>query len=109
MTRRAFIAGLGSAAAWPLAAHAQQPQRMRRMGVLQGNAEDRDTRAWVAAGLPLETGATRMADQADDVHLMPRERGMDREAAMREYLTWEINLVNDMAQDDDHRFRVVAG
>ena len=49
MRRRAFIAGLGSAAAWPLAAHAQQPQRMRRMGVLQGNAEDRDTRAWVAA------------------------------------------------------------
>ena len=42
--------------------------------------------------------------QADDVHLMPRERGMDREAAMREYLTWEIKLVDDMASDDDHRF-----
>jgi rhodanese-related sulfurtransferase len=66
------------------------------------------TRAWVAAGLPLETGATRMADQADDVHLMPRERGLDREAAMREYLTWEVNLVNDMAEDDDHRFRIIA-
>jgi rhodanese-related sulfurtransferase len=67
------------------------------------------TQAWVAAGLPLETGATRMADQADDVHLMPRERGQDREAAMREYLTWEIKLVDDMAKDDDHRFQVVAG
>jgi hypothetical protein len=66
------------------------------------------TRAWVAAGLPLEIGTTRMADQADDVHLMPRERGQDREAAMREYLTWEINLVNDMARDDDHRFRIIA-
>jgi hypothetical protein len=26
---------------------------------------------------------------------------------MREYLTWEINLVNDMASDDDHRFRII--
>ena len=67
------------------------------------------TQAWVQAGLPLETGATRLADEADDVFLMPRERGQDREAAMREYLTWEINLVNDMAEDDDHRFRVVTG
>ncbi len=66
------------------------------------------TQAWVKAGLPLETGATRMADTPDDVFLMPRER-QDREAAMREYLTWEINLVNDMAEDDDHRFRVVTG
>src|SRR5262249_46871411 len=67
------------------------------------------TAAWRAAGLPLETGASRMASAADDVVLSARERGQDREAAMREYLTWEINLVNDMASDDDHRFRVVAG
>jgi rhodanese-related sulfurtransferase len=66
------------------------------------------TQAWVQAGLPLETGATRMADEADDVFLSPRERGQNREDAMREYLTWEINLVNDMASDDDHRFRIIA-
>jgi len=67
------------------------------------------TNAWVKAGLPLETGATQMLDPPDDVYLMPRERLADREAAMRDYLTWEINLVNDMAEDDDHRFHVVTG
>jgi putative tryptophan/tyrosine transport system substrate-binding protein len=34
MNRREFIAGLGSAVACPIAAHAQQPERMRRIGVL---------------------------------------------------------------------------
>src|SRR4051794_15970106 len=65
------------------------------------------TEAWKAAGLPLETGSTHMASKPEDVVLSARERGQGREEAMREYLAWEIDLVNQMASDDDQRFQVL--
>src|SRR5689334_3822908 len=44
MRRRTFIAGLGSAVAWPVGAWAQQGERVRRIGVLLA-VDENDPRA----------------------------------------------------------------
>jgi putative tryptophan/tyrosine transport system substrate-binding protein len=52
MRRREFIKLIGGAAAWPLATSAQQPERMRRIGVLlPAAADDPDYQTWLGAFL----------------------------------------------------------
>jgi hypothetical protein len=40
LKRRSFLASLAGAAAWPFVAHAQQPDQMRRLGMLMNRAAD---------------------------------------------------------------------
>jgi len=46
--RREFIVTLSGAAAWPLSARAQQPDGVRRIGVLMAIAHDREGQERVA-------------------------------------------------------------
>ncbi|HEX3953600.1 MAG TPA: rhodanese-like domain-containing protein [Stellaceae bacterium] len=74
--------------------------RGRRVAVLEGGMA-----AWRAFGLPTVAGIADPLDEPDDVWYPPRERQGDREAAMRAYLEWEVDLVNAVANDPDCRFR----
>ncbi|MGZ9005134.1 MAG: rhodanese-like domain-containing protein, partial [Burkholderiales bacterium] len=67
------------------------------------------TAAWREAGFPLERGATRMATSPDDIRMRAREQTENVEDAMRAYLSWEIDLADQMATDDDQRFGILAG
>jgi putative tryptophan/tyrosine transport system substrate-binding protein len=50
MRRREFVTLIGGATAWPLVARAQQPDRVRLIGVLVGNAQsDQAAQSWLAA------------------------------------------------------------
>ncbi|MBI1776188.1 MAG: thiosulfate sulfurtransferase [Proteobacteria bacterium] len=62
------------------------------------------TAAWHAAGLKLESGQEHMADAADDVWYRPYDRAKGREQAMRDYLSWEVDLVQQIERDGDARF-----
>ena len=65
------------------------------------------TAAWRAAGFPLASGTEHMTCPPEDVWYRPYDRARDREAAMREYLSWEVDLVRQVERDGDARFKVL--
>ena len=81
----------------------------REAASLEVLALDGGTAAWRAAGFALEQGATRMATPPDDLRLRAREQSGNIKEAMEAYLSWEIELVNQMATDEDQRFNIVTG
>jgi rhodanese-related sulfurtransferase/predicted metal-dependent enzyme (double-stranded beta helix superfamily) len=83
------------------AAEAQQAAGALKVAVLAGGMK-----AWRDAGLAVETGHTRMADPPTDVWYRPYDFKEDVEAAMRQYLDWEVDLVPQVKRDGDAQFSV---
>src|SRR5260221_8309420 len=85
MKRRQFITLLGgAAAAWPLAARGQQPDRVRRIGVLMGLAEsdpEAKVRAAVFERALQELGWTRGRNIRIDYRWAPGDVEQTRAAA----------------------------
>jgi rhodanese-related sulfurtransferase len=63
------------------------------------------TAAWKRDNLPLEQGETRLTDTMDDVWVKAHDRKDNREQAMKDYLSWEVDLITQIRRDDDVEFR----
>ena len=63
------------------------------------------TEAWAAAGLPTVGGTESLPAEPDDVWYRPYDRATGVEEAMKEYLSWELDLVRQIERDGDTRFR----
>lgn len=82
-------------AAEELQAAAKAPVRVLKGGLA----------AWKEAGFPLRADRQVPPDEAClDWYLRPYDRNSGQEAAMREYLAWEIDLVEAVERDGDARF-----
>ena len=77
-----------------LAASELEALTERAVCVLEGG-----TAAWRAAGYPLEAGGAANADEPEDRLLKPYQREAGVEQAMRDYLRWELGLVQEIARD----------
>jgi rhodanese-related sulfurtransferase len=66
-------------------------------------------KAWRDAKYAVETGHVRMADPPTDVWYRPYDFKENIEAAMRQYLDWEVDLVPQVKRDGDARFSVLQG
>ena len=87
----AHLAAPEAAALWP-----QAPVQVLE----DGNS------AWFASGLGVESGLERVTTTADDVWYKPYDHAADYEKHAREYLAWEVELLEQIKRDPAIRFRV---
>ena len=121
MQRREFITLLGGTAiAWPLAAHAQHSEQMRRIGVLQGGGDTDDPRSQPNIAAFLQTlqqlgwadGRNVKIDYrwpAADADKNSQIRGGTGRACARRHPGYELAILGFVASGDTHRADRVRG
>jgi rhodanese-related sulfurtransferase len=60
--------------------------------------------AWIAAGKPTESGVERATTTRDDVWYKPYDHASDYQQHARDYLAWEVALVEQIKRDPTIRF-----
>ena len=80
---------------------------LARLTGAQVRVLDGGTLAWIAAGLPLEHGETRLASARTDRYRRPYEGTDSQREAMQAYLDWEFGLVEQLGRDGTHGFYVI--
>ena len=63
------------------------------------------TDRWLAEELPVEAGIDTAVGDTDDVWYKPYEHREAQEKFMRDYLTWEVALVEQIERDGTSRFQ----
>src|SRR5262249_37174105 len=61
--------------------------------------------AWAASGRPLTAAEPRLADEPVDAWLKPYEQDAGVTDAMKDYLSWEVDLAELIQRDGTTRFR----
>jgi rhodanese-related sulfurtransferase len=61
--------------------------------------------AWRAAGKPTEAGSARATTTRDDVWYKPYDHASDYRRHARDYLAWEVALIDQVKRDPTIRFR----
>jgi rhodanese-related sulfurtransferase len=76
---------------------------------LPGNADVRalagGTDAWEAAGFPVESGRGNLPERPTDVFYRPYDSDREVEAAMRQYLDWEVDLLGQIEGEPGVHFQ----
>lgn len=63
-------------------------------------------RAWTEAGGTVSTGMSNSFSEPSDVFIRPMELAHDREKAMKDYLDWEVDLIESIGQDKTLKFNL---
>ena len=77
----------------------------RHPGRHEVNALEGGTERWLAEGRDVQTGLGNAIGAPDDVWYKPYEHRGAQERFMRDYLTWEVALPEQIARDGTARFR----
>jgi rhodanese-related sulfurtransferase len=88
-----------------LLAHLAAPEAAALWRHADVKVVDGGNTAWKAAGKPMESGFERATTTRDDVAYKPYDHASDYQKHARDYLAWEVALVDQIKRDPAIRFR----